>query len=355
MNIYMVNSGYDGCCYVRILLPAFHNGFLTDKKTRKSERADYSQIKADLMDADVVVFHRPEERAYHNLAEMLKNDGKKIVMDNDDTFKLDDYHPLADFTYDGLESKVKERGNAVDDFIKLSDLVTTSTEFLAKEYRQLNDNVVVLPNCVDPMDWDEPLKNETGKVRVGIVGSAALAYDYEHIKDILVYLSDREDVELVMFGLGNMEHRLKNPKVTKAFSPEYNFWDTLNYDHFPWVPNWKYQDTLNEARLDFCIIPRKDNYFNRCKSNIKVLEMAMLEIPCIAQSFPDGPYEEFKHGDNILKVKENKDWLMAIEEMINCRALRESMGKSIKEYVIDKYNIENNAHLWAKTYEKIKN
>ena len=42
------------------------------------------------------------------------------------------------------------------------------------------------------------------------------------------------------------------------------------------------------------LIPRGENYFNRCKSNIKFLEASMCEIPVIAQSFTtnDSPYDE---------------------------------------------------------------
>lgn len=114
-----------------------------------------------------------------------------------------------------------------------------------------------------------------------------MEYDYAHVKDVIKELGDREDVELILFGLGDLNHRKNNPNVTKAFRPEYDFWDSVKHTQFPWVKNHLYQKTLNECKLDLMIIPRKDNYFNRCKSNVKFLEAAMLEIPVIAQSFDD--------------------------------------------------------------------
>ena len=150
-NVFMINSGYDGCCYVRIHLPCIHNGYKTDKPSLRGEKIDVKDVKYYLENADVVVFHRAEEQEYHDLAKMLKADGKKIVMDNDDTFKLEDYHPLAQFNPDGTaEENLKRREDNINEFIEMSDLVTTSTEFLAKEYREHNDNVVVLPNYIDP-------------------------------------------------------------------------------------------------------------------------------------------------------------------------------------------------------------
>lgn len=108
-----------------------------------------------------MVFHRAEEQEYHDLARLLKADGKKIVMDNDDTFKVETYHPLANFNADGSDvDNLKRRENNLKEFVKMCDLVTTTTKTLAEEYREDNPNVVVLPNYVDPMDWDEPLRNE---------------------------------------------------------------------------------------------------------------------------------------------------------------------------------------------------
>ena len=269
----MINSGYDGCCYPRIYLPCIHNGFRTDK-LKNQPRMSPKDVRENLQWADVVVFHRAEEQTYHDLMKMLKRDGKKIVMDNDDTFRLEDFHPLANFNPDGTKiDSLARRENNINEFIAECDLVTTTTETLASEYRLLNDNVVILPNYIDPFDWDEPLRNEGDKVRIGIVGSAAIEYDYLHVKDVLRELSERNDVELVMFGLGDKKHREDNPIVTKVFKEEYDFWDSLNIKHIPWCPTYLYQQKLNEARLDLMIIPRKDNYFNRCKSNIKFLDM----------------------------------------------------------------------------------
>ena len=352
-NVYMVSSAYGGCSYVRILLPAWHNGFKTDEK-------DPVEVRKALMAADVVVFHRPENKEYYKLAEMLKKDGKKIVMDNDDTFKID-YHPLGQFTPDAIEVNLKKRGDSIDKFLKIADLVTTTTTTLAKEYRKINKNTLVLPNYIDTLDWEEPLRNDTDKVRIGMVGSVAFEYDYLHIKDILRKLGERDDVELIMFGLGSKDHRKKNPNVTKAFKDDYDFWDSVNHTQIPWCPMEEYNQTLNEARLDFMLIPRKDNYFNRCKSNLKFLEAAMCEIPVIAQSFEDGPYEELKNYTKVkgkvcgFLVEDNERWMEYIDNLIDNKELRREIGANAKQYVLDNYNIEDKSHLWEEAYSNLFN
>lgn len=357
MKVYAINNGYDGCCYPRIMLPVYHNGFLADKQTINGERESAKQAQANLRDSDVVLMHRPESKESQVLFDLLKADGKKVVVDNDDTFKIEDNHPLATWRSDAMKVELQSRDESFDRMAKEADLLTTSTEFLAKEYRELNDNVLVLPNCIDPMDWDEPLRGE-GKVRIGVVGSTAYAYDYAHIKEVLQELSDREDVQLVMFGFGDTKHRENNPQITEHFKKEYDFWDSLDIEQVPWCKVSDYPSKLNEARLDIMLIPRRENYFNKCKSNIKFLEAGMCEIPVIAQSFEDAPYEEIRKeailGKEIgVLVNENDKWMEEIDRLVENKELRREIGKNAREYVLKNYNIEDHAHKWNDAYQKI--
>ena len=343
MKTLMVTNSYKGCAYVRLQLPAWHEGFeLAETADGMIERVKY---------ADVVVFHRPESDEHYEIAKKLKKEGKKIVMDNDDTFRLSS-HPLAQFTPEAEEVELKRREECVVRFLKIADLVTTTTEILANEYKENNENVVILPNCIDPMDWEEPLHNETEKVRIGLVGSVAMEYDYRHIQDVLRKLSDRDDVQLFMFGLGNKTHRENNPKVTEAFQDDYDFWDSLDIEHQPWCDISEYPTKLNEARLDIMLIPRRSNYFNQCKSNVKFLEASMCGVPVIAQSFENGPYEELT-DDIGLKIEDNSEWEEKIESLISDKKKRRGMGEKAREYVIKNYNIEDRSHEWEDAYAKL--
>ncbi len=353
-QVFMINSGYDGCNYVRINQPCIHNGFKTDKPLLSEPRKSIQDVRQELMQADIIVFHRAEEPVYHDLARMLKEAGKKIVMDNDDTFILEGYHPLAQFNPDGTaQDNLKRRNDNINAFMKLSDLVTTTTITLADEYRKQNPNTVILPNCIDPDDWDKPLRNEGKRVRIGLVGSVAMEYDYLHLKDVIKELGDRDDVELCLFGLGDKKHRKNNPKVTEVFKDEYEFWDSIKKEHFPWVKIHLYTQQLNDMRLDMMLIPRKDNYFNRCKSNLKFLEASMCEIPVIAQSFDNGPYEEVTDGVNGILIKDNKDWREQINRLIDDKELRRRIGKNAREYVIKNYDIKDHYMKWADAYNKL--
>jgi len=130
----------------------------------------------------------------------------------------------------------------------------------------------------------------------------------------------------------------------------------LNIEWQPFVMMADYFDTLNELRLDLMVIPRKDDYFNRCKSNLKFLEASMLEIPCVAQGFTDGksPYQiDPEDAKYMTIVTDNSKWLETIDELIKNKEKRRAMGKRAKEYVMSKYQIKDNIGRWEETYKKL--
>ncbi len=349
---YLIGSNYMGCNYVRIFQPAWELGWGCDydgisKSSHKSPR----QISQELLGADIVTFHRPNTVNAHKVAFELKKAGKKIVFDNDDTFQFDENHPMYYLhSKDTIKKRAEEVNNLLYNFIHNSDLVTTTTETLAEEYRKYNPNVVVLPNCVNPDDWaDEPQRNTDGKIRIGIIGSIVYAKEFEPIKKQIKQLDADGRFTIVVFGLPEKRTKL----VDKTFNKEFGFWDSLEtLERVGWVEMVDYFDKLDDLKIDIAIMPRSEGHFNRCKSNLKFLEMSMLEIPTIAQSFPNGPYEELD-GKIGIKITDNSQWIDAIMSLTN-KEKRLQMGRDAKQYVLDNYTIQKNAYKWADAYNRIK-
>jgi glycosyltransferase involved in cell wall biosynthesis len=354
-KIFFVSSSYQGCWYVRCLIPMMANNWNgSHLGISKGSQKSIQRIQKEMMDSDVIVFHRANSGWHHRVGMILKQMGKKIVFDNDDTFLLDDSHAFKDFDEFGFSQNKERINNVINNFIINSDLVTCSTETLKKEYELINPNVIVLPNYINPEDWSEsPLKNKSDKVRIGLVGSVLYHSDFEMIEDVIRKLDQDPRVQLVLFGLHDKDKMIKNPLVAKIHHKEYLFWKSLkNLEHCPWCEMENYIDTLNQLRLDIMLIPRRESYFNKCKSNIKFLEAGMLEIPCIVQDFPGSSYEHDVDGTNGLKASDN--WEEQIEKLMD-KDTRVAMGKKAKEYVLNNYNINDNAYKWAEAYEKLIN
>jgi glycosyltransferase involved in cell wall biosynthesis len=347
MRVYYVSSGLEGCYTVRCLYPLQANGWDGDKTSFYHEYS--SEDKAQFARrADVVVFHRPDDPKKLELAKILKKLGKKIVYDNDDTFKDDGGFQFNEYMNEKRVKKgLKKINETLDEFVQFADVVTCSTDFLKKEYSELvpEDKITVLPNCIDPFYFDEPKRNDNGKKRIGVVGSPAMTGDAEILIPILQHFDKRDDVELVMFSMppkGNKIHE-------KLYKHEYEAYRKMNLEWHPFVPMSTYYETLNNLRLDLMIIPRKDNYFNRCKSNLKFLEASMFEIPVLAQGFPtgDSPYQG-KDEEYMTIVTD--DWIGAVETALQ-QDLQDK-ARHAREYVEANYDINKNAHLWQEAYAK---
>lgn len=355
-KVYFIGGRYMGCWYVRCFLPMMKNGWTGNYKGLLPRMKSPDEIMKEAMQADVIVFHRAESVWHHKVAIALKQMGKKIVFDNDDTFKIDKTHAFYGLDEKGFAINVKHKNNIINNFVYNCDLVTASTEFLADEYRQINPNTIVLPNTVNPDDWGRPKRNTGKKVRIGVVGSTAYYHDFDIIKPVLKRLNDDPRIQLVMFGLLNNDMRKTNPKVNEVHHREYGFWDTLdNLEQVPWSEMVNYFTTLNDLKLDILLIPRRESDFNKAKSNVKFLEAAMLEIPCIVSSFKDAPYENDIDGKNgrYVKTTLEEDWMKEIELLVNDKKLRRQMGKNARKYVLSKYDINKNAHRWVEAYQTL--
>lgn len=356
MKVYYINGSYDSCWYVRCMQPMIWNGWDGAWRSLRTSKVSNDQMFKEAIKADVIVFHRPIDRKQLEAAKLLKIYGKKIIMDNDDTYVPDSGVPTQMFGK--LNDKLKKAVNRIDgllkEFASISDLVTVSTEVLANEYRDVCNNVVVLSNCIDPMDWNKPKRSTGDKVRIGLVGSVASNQDYKQIKKLLDVLKDRNDVQIVLFALP--EKRKGTEWAVDMYKPEFEFWAQYKpeWQHFCQIQD--YMDTLNNLELDIMLIPRHDNYFNRAKSNIKFLEASMCEIPVIAQGFStgDSPYEvnpeDIKH---LILCHNEDDWIRATIELIENKEKRVALGKKAKEYVLNNYNIKQNAHKWRDAYKTI--
>ena len=357
MRVFYIAGNYDGCYYVRCLLPLQSNGWDGAKTSLEGKRMGYEEMFDACMKSDIIVFQRPDSPDKTEAIKLLKKAGKKIVFDNDDTYRPDSGFPKLN------EAKNQKGVKIINDElyknIKQSDLVTTTTEVLADEYRELSDNVVVLKNCIDPFDWDEPKRNNGDKVRVGITGSVAYN-DYKLIKGYLKELSDRDDVQLVMFALSKLG---KSDDTDNAFTKSYkamykeafDFMDTLNIEWQPQVHIQEYMKTLNDLELDIMLIPRDETYFNKCKSNLKYLEASTLEIPVVASSFSDGlsPYDKDIRGNNGYLARTEADFKKYTDILINDKKLRRAIGKEANKYVLENYNIEKEGYQWVEAYNKL--
>ena len=343
MKIFYVRGDYDFCYYYRGYLP----GVYSNQSVMPFGTEPNLSL---LMEADVIVFQRPSNKKMLDMAKLLKANGKKIIFENDDTYSINRGIMLDRLESDRQRAIAIELSNNILEFLLLADGVIASTPILAKEYAETNPNVVVLKNCIDPDDEYPNKKNTTGKFRVGFIGSVTTNDDYIHIKDQIRQLDDRGDITIVVLGV-----KFKDGSVVSFMQEDYEFWNSLkNVEWHPYCHVSEFMFTLSNLALDLAIIPRKDNYFNRCKSNLKFLEMSLLKIPVLAQGFYDGqsPYQ----GDvepYLTIVKDNSDWYNSIIIIKDDYKTYSKLAKKAHDFVLKEYNIVTYADEWNKQIKNL--
>lgn len=345
MKILFLNGSYPFCYYYRGYLPAVYSGQICVQEfIRTYKMPDAKVIQAMANKADVIVFQRPQELHQLDLAVGLRKLGKKIIFENDDTYSGLPLERLNNQKEIDLAVQINKN---LQSFLKFADGAIASTETLGEEYKKINPNTVVLKNCIDPLDKLICKKNTTGKLRVGLIGSVTSNDDYLHIKDQLRRLDARDDITLVVMGVKN-----RDGSFLPTMKEDHDFWASLkNVEWHTYVPVTQYMSKVSSLALDVAIIPRKDHYFNKCKSNVKFLEMSLLGIPVLAQDFDGSPYREDK--DYLTLVSEDEDWYNKVIELKENREKFLSTANLAKEYVLKNYNIATYCHEWVKQIEKL--
>lgn len=79
----------------------------------------------------------------------------------------------------------------------------------------------------------------------------------------------------------------------------------------------------------------------------------MLNIPVVAQAFPDGksPYQDPDDSEHMVLVHDNDKWEQETEKLIKDAGLRKQIGESAREYVLGRYDINKNIWRWEQAYE----
>lgn len=321
------------------------------------------------LNADLIVFQRPANEDWLNFIKVCRKHGKHIVSDyDDDPFNTSPLNPFyqyvgtepveyewADGTKEMLWSEEMvgstgskifniERNIAFRDLFRLnfkkSDLVTTTTEILANEFRKITNSVAVLPNVIDPSFWPQIPDFNKREVRIGWQGGFSHYEDLYDIVPVIKRVLDKHDnVKFVYFGDQRFRNLFKDCDQNKI---EWQDW--VHHETYP------YKMTL--LNLDIGICPLADNHFNWTKSAIKWMEYSMLGMATVASNIE--PYKSvIEGGVTGFLVNDHKEWELALDALIENGSERRKMAKKAFVDVMENHNIQNKAHLWIKAYEEM--
>jgi len=358
MNILSLLVGRDGCSGYRVKNPL--NQISRAKKTDQVffvDKNDGESVFDLIMGANVIVMRQQHDEfmRFIKTHPELKGDKKLLVVDmDDDIFNISPFN--TSYKWAGLE-EVKYHGewlwkNGKNDFdtkrnkeiaqnyidmLHNADLITVSTPYLKDRIKKIaeNDNVEVLPNAINFIDWKPWPFIKTDEIRIGWTGGISHYEDWYSIKDSLLKIFKKyPNLKLVIQGA--------------AFAGLIKEIPHEIYDWIDWEGHPYKAASLN---IDIAIIPLTDTLFNHSKSSIKWYEFSALGIPSVVSNVL--PYkEDVKHNDTAICYNNSDEFEKGLIRLIEDVKLRKTIGDNARKWVEENRDIKNIAEDYLKVYHK---
>ena len=320
MNILSYVKYMDGCTYHRVHLP--------HKYIDANVRTTGNLSEEDLAWCDLLVYSRHTTMSPVFLDQMRKKHNFKIVVDTDDWWEAPPEHPKYEFF------RTSNTGLQIRQHLMYADAVITTHERLAREIP--NPNVYVIPNMLpygdDQFKLTQP--KPTAKVRLLYASTIMNYYNARMIAGAMKRLAGLP-IEVVIAGYHD------SPYYTELIQ-------NLTAGVIPYrtIPTKPVDEYMSAYEGDILIVPSKPTKFNSMKSNLKVLEAAVIGVPAVVAKcdpYLDLPVDYFKNENEFVAI---------ITKLVQDEQLRKDHADRVREYCL-KHNLKDHAKERLKIYEVI--
>ncbi len=352
MNIIFFLGDLQGCGFYRCGIPAkylLRSGVNTTL---------FTQFSDDILNwADLCVLQRQYSSAFLEHIIRFKKLSKKFVYDlDDDLFNIPYWNPAKRLISEKDISKALE-------YLKVVDILTTSTPFLKKRLTQYTDKpIFLLPNSLDFEFINQspytslqiPTKDfmpqilerktilkekEAGFINIFWGGGFSHYNDLKIVLEPLIQIC--KEYENVIFYM-------------MAFCLE-DFWKKLPSKNIRLIPAqhlFRYLRVIKTLCIDIGLAPLAKNIFNESKSNLKVIEYLALGISPLASDY--APYRQtLNEFDSDLLVKSEEDWYQKIVFLIKSKEKRDRILLSGPKFASQRFDIAKNIYLWRDLYHHV--
>jgi glycosyltransferase involved in cell wall biosynthesis len=314
-------------------------------------------VKEFVKGYDWVVFTRmihPMAGITPLIAAIIKDAGARIILDLDDSWDLPTNHVIyKEYMASGMRENTLES-------IALADVVTVTTGLLA---RLVGEKAHVLSNAINTnLEQFTPVpQGGRSPLRFGYLGSITHEHDVELMRYSFVKLwgdksltwGDKGSQGLFSISLcgysvydgvkegqpyPNMEKVMTGGKVAvPSLDEDFRFREDSPYQRV------KYNYDLNTYALaynlfDVSLAPLENNLFNRCKSELKMIEAGVMGKAIIVSNIY--PYTNLITKKNCIAVSDNKmGWYDGMKKLIKNPRLGEDLAMQLSQDVKEKYDI----------------
>lgn len=333
-------ADYGGCGYYRCMGPNF--------LLNLCEKAVVIESTAMIMDprfyqsVETVKFQRqatPHQKDFIKQLHAIKSQTKnKLMYEVDDVVFIEDI-PLYNRNRDAFADKQIQ--DSIKEMLSMMDEITVTSEYF-RDYmiaKTGNKNVTALPNYLMKWWFDR-------------------YYNLGHL--VKNYEKNKKKPTIAIFASGTHVDIANRTNQQDDFTPTVNhiirtrkmynwhFYGSYPYavkpyiasgemKFFPWVrlPDFPAAMANSGAQLTFASL--QDNHFNRCKSNIKLIEAGAIGLPCVCPDMPT-------YKDAFLKYKTGDEFIDVIQSALKNQTVYTKLCKQAREHA-EKFWLDDDANL----------
>ena len=318
-------QGSPGTYFWRCLVPARELpgqvlNFTFDDLAEEGDKFVFPRTKG------TVIWQFPGNATTGTLMVGLQEAGHRVLMEIDDSYR----HIPEYGVYGGWQVELDRSGDdnySFDAHCKLAkrvaDGLVVSTEPLAELYSDLNDNIFVCPNSIEPEDWLVSEKPDDGILRIGWGASHSHITDAPLVRRALRWAAEQPNVEVWVFGIGDL----------------YKFSGAVK--RAPWTDDLAaYRAAISKCDVQIC--PLNETPWSRYKSDLKALEGAMAGAwPIVSTATAYKPWH-----DRTMTCTTAKDWEQALRWVVRHRDEIPRLAQEAKDYVLAERTISKNIERW---------
>ncbi|MEO0461005.1 MAG: glycosyltransferase [Myxococcota bacterium] len=294
----------------------------------------------------LVVFRVPFSQSVESIINRYKSGGVPVIGDVDDLVFDSALLKLSD-EYKRMTGEEQASFSAWADSIRetlmMSDGVTVSTPSLRTQVEDLGLPAAVVPNSINE-DQERHARqllakpeNRASTILSYFSGTRTHQGDFEMIAPVLArIMSEHESAKLRIVGY------LDLPESLVSFESR--------IERVAFVP---YLEMLSLLKgTDVNLAPLTPNVFNDCKSELKVFEAALVEVPTVA-SATDSYARCIEDGKTGYLASNETDWHTKLARLVVDSSLRTSMGKAARQRIVPRFSSSSSLDDALSTYRRV--
>ena len=200
------------------------------------------------------------------------------------------------------------------------DGVIVTTPYLQSKYLELNDNVYICRNSVNPEDWPviPPSTERDPDTFVIMFAGSPRPGDLNPLRRALEWAAKQPGVTVYM--VHDLKMGFRGVKTTG------------------WIPFHNYFNFISSLKPDLSLRPLETTEFAKSKSDLKILEASMCGAYSLVQAWE--PYSEWISQDKVAWAHSPKDWEKEIKYAVNNRDDIRHKAVRLREEVIATRHID---------------